>query len=132
MVASLGYRLRAVYMRQGVDIFVASFLANEMDNKVRYLDTSCTWAKGIESLLPVAERVGFCKRKGEREFAIVVADWSPVIQTFGNLMELTEHYPTRYHVREFPDESMIDAIEIGEDELAALKGRPQFEPVWIR
>jgi hypothetical protein len=123
--------LRAVHSRQGIKIFVAGVLAKEMDNKDGDLVTSCTWTKGIESLLPVAQRVAFCKRIGEREFGIVVADWSRVIQTFGNLMELTEHYPTRYHVRVFPDESMIDAIEIGEDELAALKGRPQFEPVWI-
>jgi hypothetical protein len=40
----------------------------------------------------------------------VFADWSRVIETFGDLMELTDDYPRRYRVREFPDEKLIDAI----------------------
>jgi hypothetical protein len=45
----------------------------------------------------------------------VFADWSRVIENFSNLMELTDDYPRRYRIREFPDEKTID--EIGSTEL---------------
>jgi hypothetical protein len=32
------------------------------------------------------------------------------MENFGDLMELTDDYPRRYRVREFPDEALIDAI----------------------
>jgi hypothetical protein len=47
--------------------------------------------------------------KGENK-PPVFADWSRVVENFGDLMEPTDDYPRRYRVREFPDESMIDTI----------------------
>jgi hypothetical protein len=52
-------------------------------------------------------------RNSERIPAIF-ADWSRVIETFGDLMEETDDYPRRYRVREFPDEAKIDAIGLTE------------------
>ncbi len=62
---------------------------------------------GVDSLLSVTQKVAFMKGEG---IAAVFADWSRVVETFGELMELTEDYPRRYRVREFPDEMTIDAI----------------------
>jgi len=97
--------LNAVHEKQGIDILVASFSA--LQNKDGELLTYCVWANGVDSLLPVSQKVAFMKGEG---IAAVFADWSRVIETFGDLMELTEDYPRRYRVREFPDETKIDVI----------------------
>jgi len=59
--------------------------------------TYCVSANGVDSLLPVAQKVVFVK--GE-SIPAVFADWSRVRDTFAELMEPTEDYPRRYRVRE--------------------------------
>ena len=39
-----------------------------------------------------------------------LADWSRLIENFGDVMEQTNDYARRYRVREFPAEKPIDAI----------------------
>ncbi len=97
--------LNAVHKKQGIDIFVASF--STLQNKDCEISTYCVWAYGVDSLLPVTQKVAFMKGEG---IPAVFADWSRVIETFGDLMEPTVDYPRRYRVREFPDETTIDAI----------------------
>ncbi len=48
--------------------------------------TCCVWAKGVDSLLPVTQKVAFVKGQG---IPAVFADWSRVMETFGDLMEQT-------------------------------------------
>jgi hypothetical protein len=69
--------------------------------------TYCVWANGVDSLLPVTHKVAFMKGEG---IPAIIADWSRLMETFGNLMELTDDYPPRYRVREFPDDATLDAI----------------------
>jgi hypothetical protein len=97
--------LNAVHQKQGIDVYVASFSA--IEKKDGELLTYCVWGKGAHALLPVTQRVVFMK--GEN-ITPVFADWSRVIETFGDLMDLTDDYPRRYRVRKFPDEKLIDAI----------------------
>lgn len=94
-----------VHQKQGIDIFVASFSA--LQNKDGELLTFCVWAAGVDSLLPVTQKVVFMKGEG---IPAVFADWPRVMETFGNLMEPIEDYPRRYRVRVFPDEKKIDGI----------------------
>ncbi len=103
--------LNAVHEKQGIDIFVASYSA--IEKKEGELLTFSEWPKGVDTLLPVTQTVVFLKGNC---FDPVFADWSRVIETVGDLMEQTEDYPRRYRVREFPDETAIDAI--GSTELA--------------
>ena len=70
-------------------------------------ETYCVWAKGVDSLLPVTHQVALMREEG---VPAVHADWSRVMETCGNLMEPTDDYPRRYRVREFPDETVLDAI----------------------
>lgn len=97
--------LDAIHEKQGIDIFVASLSA--IHKKDGELLTYCVWGKGVDTLLPVTQTVVFLKGNC---FDPVFADWSRVIETFGDLMEPTEDYPRRYRTREFPDEKTIEAI----------------------
>jgi hypothetical protein len=97
--------LDAVHDKQGIDIFVASYSAIKKQDGD--LLTFCAWSQGADSLLPVTQKVAFMKGEGKKP---LFADWSRVVETFGDLMEETDDYPRRYRVREFPDEKMIDAI----------------------
>jgi hypothetical protein len=97
--------LNAIHEKQGIDIFVANYSVLEHEDGRRL--SFCVWGNGVDSLLPVTDKVALMKGEG---LPPVFADWSRVIKTFGNLMERTDDYPRRYRVREFPDEKMIDAI----------------------
>jgi hypothetical protein len=97
--------LNAVHEKQGIDVSVASYSA--LKKKDGDLLSYCVWGNGADSLLPVTQKVVFTK--GEN-IPPVFADWSRVIETFGDLMEETGDYPRRYRVREFPEENVIDAI----------------------
>lgn len=98
--------LDAVHRRQGVDVFVASYSAvQEQDGRCW---SYCVWGQGVDTLLPVAQRV-FLMQAG-RQGPAAVGDWSRVREVVGDLMEPTEHYPTRYRVRSFPDAAALAAI----------------------
>jgi len=97
--------LNAIHKKQGIDIAAASYSA--LKRKDGELLTYCIWGKGVDALLPVTQKVVFMKGEG---IPALFADWSRVMETFGDLMAPTEDYPRRYRVREFPDESTINAI----------------------
>jgi hypothetical protein len=101
--------LEAAFQRGGVDIFVASFSGSERPGGG--LVTYCTWGDGIDSLLPVTDKVAFVR---EHQGMIALGEWEKVVEIAGHLMELTDHYPPRYHVRAFPDQESLDAIGLGE------------------
>jgi hypothetical protein len=105
MYADQAKLLNAVHQKQRIDVSVASY--SGLKKKDGELVSYCVWGNRADSLLPVTQKVAFMK--GEN-VPPVFADWSRVIQTFGDLMEPTDDYPRRYRVREFPDEMMIDAI----------------------
>lgn len=101
--------LEAAHQRGGVDIFVASLSGAERPGGG--LVTYCIWGDGIDSLLPVADKVAFVR---DQQGMIALATWERVVEIAGHLMELTDHYPPRYRVREFPDQASLDAIGLGE------------------
>jgi hypothetical protein len=101
--------LDAAHQRQGIDLFVASFSA------VRKTDgdlvSYCVWGEGVDSLLPVTEKVAIMRHGHEGPAAM--ADWDRVMEVAGGLMGPTDHYPTRYRVRQIPDAAALDAIAKG-------------------
>lgn len=101
--------LDAAHERGGIDIFVANFSAvtREGSDPVSY----CVWSKGVDTLLPVTQKVVFIQ---DETGAVALAKWDRVFETVGQLMELTDHYPRRYRVREFPDQASLAAIGLGE------------------
>jgi hypothetical protein len=101
--------LDAAHKRGGIDIFVATFSAVSKEDRgpVSY----CTWTKEVDTLLPVTQKVVFIQ--GE-EGAVALAEWDGVFEIVGHLMLLTDDYPRRYRVREFPDQAALEAIGLGE------------------
>ncbi len=102
--------LYAALFRGGTDIFVPSFsLATRSDGrKVSF----CWWREGVDALLPVTQEVAFMQKGLEKTPAF--GDWTRVMEVAGELMELTDHYPRRYRVREFPSSAMLDSIGLSE------------------
>jgi hypothetical protein len=102
--------LHDVHQRQWIDVFVATYSA--VQKKDGELVSYCVWGEGVDSLLPVTQKVAFM-RKG-RERPVALGDWARVVEVVEGLMEPTEHYPPRYHVRDIPDEAALEAIGLGE------------------
>jgi hypothetical protein len=82
--------------------------AKESGNLVSY----CVWGRGVDALLPVAQKVILIRVRGEDPVAI--GDWDRVREVVGVLMEQTDDYPPRFRVREFPSEEALAAIGKGE------------------
>src|SRR5262249_5905850 len=99
-----------IHQRQGIDVFVASFSA--VQKKDGEVVSYCVWGEGLDSLLPVTQKVAFM-RKG-RERPVALGHWARVVEVAGDLMDPAEHYPPRYRVREIPDEASLEAIGLGE------------------
>ena len=104
-LAEIRGTLVARALKRGIDVSVASYSA--LKKKDGDLLSYCVWGNGADSLLPVTQKVVFMKGENIRP---VFADWSRVLETFGDLMAPTGDYPRRYRVREFPDEKAIDTI----------------------
>ncbi len=103
--------LDALHARVGEEVFVSSFSAVEKKGEGE-LVSYCVWGEGVDSLLPVTQKVVFMRQGGEGPAAL--ADWRRVVEVAGPLMEPTDHYPARFRVRQFPDESMLTAIGLGQ------------------
>jgi hypothetical protein len=98
--------LDAFHQRQGVDVFVASYSAVEKTDGdvVSY----CVWGEGLDALLPVTRKVAFMKYGHEGPVAL--GEWHRVVEAAGDLMEPTDHYPTRFRVRCLPDDTVLATI----------------------
>lgn len=86
--------------------FVASFSA--MENKeTGQLTSFSVWGDGVDTLLPKTQKVFFVRGEGDIP---AVGAWEKVEEVVGHLMQKTDHYPTRYHVTEFPSDDELSAI----------------------
>jgi hypothetical protein len=102
--------LDSLHQREGIDLFVASF--SGVTKEGGEIVTYCVWGEGVDSLLPVTEKVVIMKHGHQRPVAL--GDWSLVMEVAGELMEPTDHYPARYRVQQIPDDMALEAIGIGE------------------
>ena len=102
--------LNALHERDGIDVFVASLSA--VQKQSGDLVTYCVWGRGVDALLPVAQKVILISKPGEDPVAI--GDWDRVRDVVGGLMEPTDDYPPRFRVREFPTEEALAVIGKGE------------------
>jgi hypothetical protein len=99
--------LKQIMTRQNLDIFVARFFTAQSQNG--QLITYCVWGKDTDTLLPVTQRICFFQSEATPP---LFADWSTTIAHCAHLMERTEHYPPRYRVRDFPDQSTLEKIAL--------------------
>ncbi len=98
--------LDELHRKEGLDVFVANFSA--VEKKGGETVSYCVWGEGLDSLLPVTQKVAIMKHGHEGPVAL--GDWSRVMEVAGDLMEPTDHYPARYRVRQLPDDAALHAI----------------------
>jgi hypothetical protein len=99
-----------IHRRQGLDVFVASFSA--VQKKDGEMVSYCVWGEGVDSLLPVTDKVAFMQHGRDRPVAL--GERARIREVAGGLMEPPEDYPRRYRVREFPEPAALKAIGVGE------------------
>jgi hypothetical protein len=94
--------LRALYEKQGKDVFVASFSAiKEKDTGA--VVSYCVWSEGVDSLLPRTDEVAFYRPDApEGKQVLARVPWETVAEVAGALMKPAGLYPERYRVRKFP------------------------------
>ncbi len=98
--------LDAIYEQELNDCFNASFTVISQDD--RHLSYS-VWAQGIVNSLPKTDLVAFMGQSDSEVKAF--ATWESVVMHCGELMEEQELYPSRFLVREFPSESVLNQLE---------------------
>ena len=106
------YDLAAAYETQhrllepslGETVFAASYVPIEQSNGA--LSSYCTWTRGVESLLPEAERLAFYE-EGVEPFLV---PWDHALEVCGHLMERTDHSPARWRVVDFPTQTELEIL----------------------
>jgi hypothetical protein len=101
------YLLDAVHEKHGIDIYVGELSVlrkNDGSERISY----CTWPEGVDSLLPAAQYVGFVEDGNVASGTF--GEWDRVMEFAGHLLEATDDYPRRYRAREFPNDTILDAI----------------------
>jgi hypothetical protein len=93
--------LDALHERTGEQIWVATYSAVR-DDKTGLSHSYCVWSQGVDTLLPVADRVHFFVAESEDGGSVVAtANWDRVQQVVGHLMEAQDLYPPRYRAKKF-------------------------------
>lgn len=89
--------------------FVASYVATQ-DEKTGKIRTYCTWSKGVETLLPIAEKVYFFDDGKPEDQRLVGVPWERVREVAGHLMKKQDLCPPRFLVRDFPEAAMLQGM----------------------
>ena len=88
----------------GDDVYVAKHVL--VEDAEGSLSSYCTWSRGVETLLPITDRVALYE-EGTEPFLV---PWAAAVEVCGNLMEPTGHYPERVRVREFPSPTELSIL----------------------
>jgi hypothetical protein len=92
------------------DVFVASVLAVQNKQTGR-ISTIGVWGDGVPTLLPRTDYVAFMTQNPESPVPKDRhVEWELVRQIAGELMEPTDLYPLRWHVKSFPTDEQIRAL----------------------
>ena len=99
------------FERHHVDIFVAPFDLMKTDTAAHDIQSWCSWAEGVESLLPPTDVV-ILGRGNERADAIAVP-WRELVKICSRYMHATEDDPPRFRVNSFPTDEWPQLEAVG-------------------
>lgn len=99
------------FERQGVDVFVAAFDFMQGDFGPDDVQSWCSWAEGVESLLPMTDVVILGRR--DKNTSAVAVPWRDIVRICGRDMQATEDDPPRFRVNSFPVEEWREIETIG-------------------
>jgi hypothetical protein len=91
---------------RGQDIFVATLTVREEPN-VDLQHSMAVWSKGVDTILPVVDRVHFYEDDLQ---TTRVAAWADVVRAMGTTMLQEGGLPERYRVRSFPNAEQLVAM----------------------
>ncbi|HSN97068.1 MAG TPA: hypothetical protein VLS89_02185 [Candidatus Nanopelagicales bacterium] len=100
--------LDALHEKQGADLFVPTYQAHTTEEGD--VLTFCAWTRGITSLLPHADRIGFVDPDAPEGHQVVPATWERAVDIVGDLMTPVDTYPPRFRVQAFPTEEQLAAL----------------------
>ncbi len=95
--------------------FAASLMVFE--NKAdRGLMSAVSWAKGVDTYLPLADKIALSDPESP-DTAPMLVDWDAAYPIVRHLMKALPTYPPLFHVKEFPDEATqakLQALSVNE------------------
>jgi hypothetical protein len=97
--------LDSLHERIGRDVYTAEYSLIKRDDR---LQSYCTWTKGVETLLPVADSVALMRDVESEDF--LFASWQDVVEVAGARLQATPERPTRFLVTSFPDDHEWQAL----------------------
>ncbi len=101
--------LEAQLKQAGQDIFVASFMAYQRENKAAF--SVATWTHGVATWLPKAQFILFVKPRASDKPDVVTVSWDAAYTHLRPLMEIVpDVLPVRYQVLSFPDAAMLETL----------------------
>ena len=100
--------LSAIYEKEGIGDFVASYSVGQ-NKENGHLVTYCVWGEGIVSLLPSTHNVAFVRKDTQAPMAMVPLD--KVQEVLGDRMTVTDAYPARYRVSDFPTDTELRMLQ---------------------
>ena len=101
---------KAILDEAAEDVYVADYSAFEEQSSGEVM-SYCVWSDGVESLLPVTDRVFFVRLEGEDASVVSIARWDRVVESLGDLLDEQPGYPVRYRVSEFPDAEQLAELD---------------------
>lgn len=103
--------LNHLFEKEGTDIFVATYTVQE-DQASGAWESYAVWSEGIDTLLPVADKVVFVRDVGGEGKPLGIVSWKKVMDVVGDLLEPTEYVPVRYRLRQFPSKQQLKDMEL--------------------
>jgi hypothetical protein len=91
-------------------VYVAAFSAFE-EEATGEVVSYCAWSEGIDTLLPVAERVCFVRLEGEEASVVSIARWDRVVEQLGDMLVEQPGYPVRYRASGFPGDELLAELD---------------------
>jgi len=103
--------LTTTHQKQSEDIFVASYSAMR-NTRTGELASFCTWARGVDSLLPRTDLIHLVDlERPDGQKVVASVSWERVEEIVGDLLEPLGIYPERHRARDFPGDEKLDAIK---------------------
>jgi hypothetical protein len=104
--ASQKAALEKFHQDEGLDIFVASFAAFQINGR---LTSMSTLTKGVDTLLPRTDAITFVTlaEPGGDEVRTRIVAWDDAWAVLGGAMTLQEAYPPLYRITSFPSDDAL-------------------------
>ncbi len=99
--------LEAHFKDRGIDIFVATHQLVQREGEG--LSSYAVWSKGVDTLLPEADRVVLLVPDDEASEPVMLP-WALAHEHFGSFFAASSHTPARFRVQDFPDQHAIEAV----------------------